>query len=251
VAVATPSSGSRGTTAGALARRTPARTAPASRPANTSGRRQPGLLPGRTVALTRPVSVPVRYVVDTLPSPSWATEADWVPIAQAASARMTNWAPPAGREPVTSQPASTPASSSSSVPSSRGMYGGQCSPGGLSAGSAGHRLAACHPSWVPMATPATYPATAVALCVACDTDARASAKPNSAMFPVITLVNAVPSRVMLVTSDAPDANVRTVTMTVITRADGAPRAPGTVLAAPCGDAALTPDTVRRPVAAPN
>ena len=243
----TPSTGSSGTTAGALARRRPARTAPASTPTNTSGRRQPGLLPGRTVAVTRLVSVPVRYVVDTLPSPSWATEADWVPIAQAASARMTNWAPPAGREPVASQPASTPASSSSSVPSSSGMYGGQRSPGRSSAGSAGHRLAACQPSWVPMATPATYPATAVAVCVACDTDSRASDKPNSAMFPVITLVNAFPSRVMLVTSDAPDANVRTVTMTVITRADGAAAA----TAASGLDAALTPDTVRRPVAALN
>jgi hypothetical protein len=154
VAVPTPASGRSGTAQAAVASSTPASTAPASRPASISGRRQPGLPSGRALALMRPVSVPVRYVVDTLPSPSWLTPADWMPIAHAASARMTNWAPPAGREPVASQPASTPVRSSSSVPSSRSMCGGQRSPGGFSAGPAELR-SACQLIRVLMATPAT------------------------------------------------------------------------------------------------
>jgi hypothetical protein len=59
------------------------------------------------------------------------------------------------------------------------------------------------------------------VCAASEVDPRASDRPNNVMFPVITLVNTFPSRVKLATSEAPDANVRTMAMTVITRADGA------------------------------
>jgi hypothetical protein len=101
------------------------------------------------------------------------------------------------------------------------MYGGQLPSGGLTAGPADRRSVRCQAIRVPMTTPATYPANATAVCAASEVDPRASDRPNNVMFPVITLVNTFPSRVKLATSDAPDANVRTMATTVITRAGGA------------------------------
>ena len=75
--------------------------------------------PGRASELTKPVSVPVRNVVDTLLSPSSLTDVDCTPIAAAVTASSTNSAHPAGRAPVASHPAASPASSMSSVNSAQ------------------------------------------------------------------------------------------------------------------------------------
>jgi hypothetical protein len=93
--------------------------------------------------------------VDTLPSPSWTTAADWMPMAQAATARITYWAQPAGREPVTSQPTRTPVSSVSSAASVSVMCAGQCSP----AGSAGDLAEVRSVRYLPISVPAATPAT--------------------------------------------------------------------------------------------
>jgi|HubBroStandDraft_3_1064219.scaffolds.fasta_scaffold255971_2 hypothetical protein len=91
-----------------------------------AGRRPPaGVLSGRASELTRPVSVPVRNVVDTFPRPIWFTAADWMPIAQAATARMMNWAVPAGFDPVSSQPTITPQNNAISRSSVTVMCAGQ------------------------------------------------------------------------------------------------------------------------------
>ena len=100
------------------------------------------------------------------------------------------------------------------------MCGGQLPPGGLTAGPADRRSVRYQAIRVQMMTPVTYPANATAVCAASEVDPRASDRPNNVMFPVITLVNTFPSRVKLATSDAPDANVRTMATAVITRAGG-------------------------------
>jgi hypothetical protein len=58
---------------------------------------------------------------------------------------------------------------------------------------------------------------ATAVCMASVSDPRAADRPHSTMFPVMTLVKTLPSRVKLVTSAAPDANVSATAISVITR----------------------------------
>ena len=122
----TAASGSTGTTRGAIATSSPHSKAPAASPISTPILRAPCRMscPGLASELTSPVRVPVRNVVDTLVSPISLTDDDCMPIAAASTASRTNSAHPAGRPPVTSQPAVNPASSTSSVNSAQLTWAG-------------------------------------------------------------------------------------------------------------------------------
>ena len=62
-----------------------------------------------------------------------------------------------------------------------------------------------------------YPAIDTAVWLNRVSDPRATARPHSTMFPVMTEVKTLPSRVKLVTSAAPEAKVSEIAISVMTR----------------------------------
>src|SRR5215831_17826398 len=104
-------------------------------------------------------------------------------MATASAAIRSSSAVLPGRPPVSSQPAENAARTQSSATRVTVTLGGQVSP----------LLARLVAIGAPMSTPTEYPASAVPLWIASDDDCVAAATPSRIRFPVMTLLNTLPT----------------------------------------------------------
>src|SRR5690606_27582019 len=203
-AVTTVTSGMTGKAAGTMKIVTVPAAAPATRDvrmARSRSRATPR--PGASRAEMTPVSVPVRYVVDTASRPPRARIAALCnPIADAASTSSTCRSPPA------SQPTANRTSTSSSAPSAANMPA-TCADT--------HRAIP-----VPAATPTAYPASASPAPTRLSTLPVPAALPNTTRLPVMTLLNTPPSRMTLAASTAPVPRVSVTATALSGTSSGSP-----------------------------